>query len=67
MSTWEYIYLAVGTGVFGVAITFAVVLICQYLGFSMLDHLWLLAVPILLSLLLNVTIVEIYRKIKKKH
>jgi UPF0716 family protein affecting phage T7 exclusion len=42
MSTWEYIYLAVGTGVLGVAITFAVVLICQYLGFSMLDHLWLL-------------------------
>jgi hypothetical protein len=67
MSTWEYIYLAVGTGILGVAITFAVVLICQYLGFSMLDHLWLLAVPILLSLLLNVTIVEIYRKIKKKH
>ena len=67
MSTWEYIYLAGGTGILGVAITFAVVLICQYLGFSMLDHLWLLAAPILLSLLLNVTIVEIYRKIKKKH
>ena len=49
MSTWEYIYLAVGTGILGVAITFAVMLICQYLGVNMLDHLWLLGVPILLS------------------
>jgi hypothetical protein len=67
MSTWEYIYLAVGTGILGVAITFAVVLVCQYLGINMLEHLWLIAVPITLSLLLNVTIIEVYRKIKKKH
>jgi hypothetical protein len=67
MSTWEYIYLAVGTGILGVAITFAVMLICQYLGVNMLDHLWLLGVPILLSLIINVIIVEIYRKIKKRH
>jgi len=34
MSTWEYIYLAVGTGVLGVAITFAVVLIASISGLA---------------------------------
>jgi purine-cytosine permease-like protein len=67
MSAWEYIYLAVGSGILGVAITFVVVLVCQYFGIDMLEHLWLVAVPIVLSLVLNVTIIEIYRKIKKKH
>jgi hypothetical protein len=67
MSTWEYIYLAVGTGIFGIAITFVLVLVCQYFNINMFDHLWLIAVPIVLSLFSNVSIIEVYHKIKKKH
>jgi hypothetical protein len=67
MSTWEYIYLAVGTGILGIAITFVLVLMCQYFNINMFDHLWLIGVPIALSLLSNVCIIEMYHKIKKKH
>lgn len=66
MSVWEYVYLAVGTVILGMAITFVVVLICQYLDFDMLKHLWVVAIPVVLSLVLNVSIIELYRKIKKR-
>ncbi len=67
MSTWEYIYLAVGSGILGITITFVVVMVCRYLGIDMLKHLWLVAIPIVLSLVLNVFFIELYRKIKRKH
>ena len=66
MSTWEYIYLAVGSGILGIIITFVVVLVCQYLGIDMLKHLWVAAIPVVLSLFLNVSFIELYRKNKKK-
>ena len=67
MSTWEYIYLAIGSGILGMMITFIVILVCQYLSIDIFEHLWLVAVPIVLSLFLNVAIIEVYHKIKKKH
>ena len=66
MSPWEYIYLAVGTVILGIAITFVVVLICQYLDFDMLKHLWVVAIPVVLSLCLNVSIIELYHRMKRK-
>jgi hypothetical protein len=66
MSTWEYIYLAVGSGILGTILTFVVVLVCKYVGIDMLKHLWVVAIPIVLSLFLNVSFIELYRKIKKR-
>lgn len=66
MSTWEYIYLAVGSGISGTILTLVVVLVCQYLGFDMLKHLWVVAIPVVLSLVLNVSFIELYRKIKRR-
>jgi hypothetical protein len=66
MSAWEYIYLAVGSGILGIIMTFVVVLVCRYLGIDMLKHLWVVAIPVILSLFLNVSFIELYRKNKKK-
>ena len=66
MSAWEYIYLAVGSGILGIIITFVVLLACQYLGIDMLKHLWVVAIPIVLSIFLNVSFIELYRKYKRK-
>ena len=66
MSAWEYVYLAVGSGMLGIIITFVVLLACQYLGIDMLKHLWVVAIPIVLSLFLNVSFIELYRKYKRK-
>lgn len=65
MSAWEYIYLAVGSGILGIIMTFVVVLVCRYLGIDMLKHLWVVAIPVVLSLFLNVSFIELYRKNKK--
>jgi uncharacterized membrane protein YbhN (UPF0104 family) len=67
MSPWDHIHLAVGTGILGIAITFIIILICQYLNINMFEHLWVISIPIVLSLFLNVSVIELYHKIKKKH
>jgi len=66
MSALEYIYLAVGSGISGIIITFVVILVSQYFGIDMLKHLWVVAIPVVLSLFLNVSFIELYRKYKKK-
>lgn len=61
----HYIYLAVGCGFLGIAITFVVIFTCQYLGIDMMKNLWVLAIPVVLSAFLNVLFIELYRKYKK--
>ncbi len=61
-----YVYLAVGCGLLGVLITFLVFGACQYFGINVYKNLWVLAIPIVLSVLLNVGFSELYRKYKKK-
>lgn len=62
----EYIYLAIGCGILGVVITFSVLFVCQYFGIDIYQNLWVLAIPVTLSVFLNVCLLELYRKYKKK-
>ena len=62
----ELIYLAVGCAALGVVITFIMVYACQYFGIDIYKNLWLLLVPLFLSIALNITFIELYRKFKKK-
>ncbi|MCJ7769274.1 MAG: hypothetical protein MUO92_02210 [Dehalococcoidales bacterium] len=62
----ELIYFAVGCAALGIVITFIVVYACQYLGIDIYKNLWVLLVPMFLSIALNVTFIELYRKFKKK-
>ncbi len=62
----ELIYFAVGCAALGIVITFIMVYICQYFGIDIYKNTWLLLVPLFLSIALNITIIELYRKYRKK-
>lgn len=61
-----YIYLALGSAILGVAITFAVFYASLYFGIDIDENLWMLAIPVTASVLLNVLFIELYRKYKRQ-
>ena len=61
----EYIILATGCASVGVVITFVVLGVCQRLGIDIGENLWAVAIPVVLSLILNVSLLELYHKYKK--
>ena len=58
----EYIFLASGCVVVGVMLTFVVLDICRRFGISIDKNVWVVAIPAVLSLILNVSLLEVYRK-----
>ena len=62
----KYIILATGCASVGVVITFVVLGVCQRLGINIDENLWVLAIPVVLSLMLNIALIELYRKYKKR-
>ena len=63
----EYVILATGCVSVGVVLTFFLIGITQRLGINIVeDHLWMVGIPAVLSLILNVTLLELYRKFFKK-
>lgn len=61
-----YIYLAASCFAVGVCILFLTLLVCERLGVDLFTHLWVLAIPVFLTLLINVSIIELYHKITGK-
>jgi hypothetical protein len=61
----KYIILATGCASVGVVIIFVVLGVCQRLGINIDENLWVLAIPVVLSLMLNIALIELYRKYKK--
>jgi hypothetical protein len=64
--TLTLIYLAVGCGTVGIILTLVLVFLCQYLGIDILENLWLLMLPVTIAVILNISIIELYRKYRKK-
>jgi len=62
----EYIFLASGCVVVGVVLTFVVLGVSVRLGISIEENLWVLAIPAVFSLILNISLVELYRKYRKR-
>lgn len=60
------IFLAVVTLILGVIITFILVLACQFFDIDMIKNLWLLTIPVVLSIALNILFIELYRRYKKR-
>ncbi|MFC2002996.1 hypothetical protein ACFLV4_03510 [Chloroflexota bacterium] len=50
----------------GLVIIFIGLAICQRLGINIDENLWVVAIPAVLSLFLNVSLLELYRKYKKR-
>jgi hypothetical protein len=62
----ELVYFAVGCAALGVVFAFILVFACQYFGIDVYKHLWLLLIPLVLSISLNILILELYGKFKRK-
>jgi ABC-type multidrug transport system permease subunit len=62
----ELIYFAVGCAALGVLFAFILVFACQYFGIDIYKNLWLLLIPLVLSISLNILILELYGKFKRK-
>jgi hypothetical protein len=66
MMVREYIFLAAGCASLGIIITFVVLAVCVRLGINIDQHWWIVAIPVVLSLIINIILVEIYRKFREK-
>ena len=61
-----YVFFGVISGLVGVIISFVVVFICYSMGIDILQNLWVIAIPVILAVVLNLILVEIYFRRKKK-
>jgi len=66
MMVREYIILASGCVAVGMVLTFVVLGVCLRLGVSIKENLWVVAIPLVLALILNVSLLELYRKYRKR-
>lgn len=62
----SYVYLAVGSLALGIIITFIMLFICQVLAVDINRNLWLIAIPIILAIALNIWFIELYDRSRKK-
>ena len=62
----EIIYFAVGCAALGIVFAFILVFVCQYLRIDLYQHLWLMLIPLVLSISLNILAIELYGKYKRK-
>jgi hypothetical protein len=61
-----YLFLAMGSIGLGIILSFVVVFVCRYLEVDIFENLWILAIPLVLAVIVNIVLIEIYNKFKKK-
>lgn len=61
-----YVYFAIASLVFGVILVFAMLLLSQYFGIDIFENWWMLILPVILAAILDIILIEIYRRRKKK-
>ncbi|MAE10966.1 MAG: hypothetical protein QF432_05330 [Dehalococcoidales bacterium] len=62
----DYLILAAGSIAVGIVLTFVVLGASVRAGVDLNEQLWLLAVPAVLSVTLNIILLELYRRFWKK-
>jgi hypothetical protein len=65
MKTAIYIYLAVGCGMLGIIFTYVMLAVCLYFRIDILGNLWLITIPIIFAVALNIFLIEVYSRRKK--
>ena len=66
MKTAVYIYLPVGCGMLGVVFTYVMLLVCLYFRIDILENLWLITIPIVFAVALNIFLIEVFSRRKKR-
>ncbi len=61
-----YVYLAVGSLAVGIIITFVMLFICGVLDVDINANLWMIAIPIVFSVALNIWFIELYDRYRKR-
>jgi hypothetical protein len=61
-----YVYLAVSCMVVGVILTYIVLYICIHFDIDIVKNIWVLAIPAILSIVVNIGFIELYQKYRKK-
>jgi general stress protein CsbA len=61
-----YILMALGSVAVGVVLTLVIVGLSIRAGLDILENLWLLAIPAVLALSLNIVLLELHRKYRKR-
>ncbi len=58
--------MAVGCAGLGILLTVVLVAFCQYFRIDLARNLWLISLPIALTIALNIWFIELYDRMKKK-
>jgi len=61
-----YIYLAASCFAVGIGLVLLTLTVCKSLNVNVFNNLWVLLLPVALTLIINVSLIELYRKITKK-
>ena len=61
-----YIYLATSSFGIGVLLVLAMLAACNALNIDVMQNIWVLAFPVILTLIINVLLIELYNKIRKR-
>ena len=66
MRVREYVMLAAGCVLVGIIIALLMITIGLRLGINFFQNMWMIAVPAVLAVVINVLLLELYLKLRKK-
>jgi len=58
--------MAIGCAAIGILMTFVLLGVCNYYGIDLTKDLWLITLPIVIAIVLNILSLELYDKFRKK-
>jgi len=61
-----FVALAIGCAAMGILMTFVLLGVCNYYGIDLTKNLWLITLPIVIAIVLNILSLELYDKFRKK-
>ena len=61
-----FAYLAVGCIFLGILMTYVTIFICAYYGIDVSKNLWIMAIPLVVAVALNIFFIELHDRLRKK-
>ncbi len=65
-TTAAYIYFAIGCGMLGIIMCFILFYVCLYFNIDIFKNLWLITIPVILAVFLNILLIELFFRRKRK-
>ncbi len=58
--TAAFIYFAIGCGMLGIFLAFVLFLVCVYFNIDIFQNLWIITIPVVIAVFLNILLIELY-------